>query len=568
MAPDRHGPVLRQVRTLFTVGTAGGLTDGELLQRFVTRDGDEAELAFAVLVERHGPMVLRVCGQVLGDPHAAEDAFQAAFLVLARKARSFRPSDPIAPWLQQVAWRTASRLRAQAARRRGHERRAAERAPLAATDRGWDDLGEALHEELGRLPARYRLPLVLCYLEGLTSEQAARQLGWPAGTVRSRLTRGRDRLRFRLLRRGLAPSAAALAAALAPRSAWAAVPPGAVSAAARAAVFVDAGRAAAGAVPASILSLTEGVLLDMAMTKWKVAGVALLLSGALAGGAMVPAQSPAPGAVAFAQEAPGPGSGPRGSDQLKAVEAKLERLEAVEAKLDRVLRKIEELGSSAASPAASARASKRIDRADAPGRGAAGSSSARTTAEPAGRGGLNQPGPDGLRALELRLDRLLQKLDAGDSPDAPRSAVAPGAHRASELLPALPGGPDRAGGGSVPSSDASSDRRPGDAPVMTRSPGPGTGTGLGIGIVAPATTPVDVITGRVVSSGGPSGASARARGGSALSAADTSAAVTGLERQVAELADRLAVLERRLTDLERRLAREPDGPQGETRPRR
>ena len=294
MRPDRHGPSLRQIRTLFTMGTAVGLTDAELLERFAAREGEAAELAFAALVERHGPMVLRVCRQVLRDSHAAEDAFQAAFLVLARKGRSFRGRDSLAPWLQQVAWRTAAHLRADVSRRRRHEQRAAATGGEVVVDRAWDDLGEALHEELGRLPARYRLALVLCYLEGLSSEQAARQLGWPAATVRSRLTRGRERLRRRLMRRGLAPSAVALAAALAPRSAWAAVRPASVSAAARAAVLVTTGRVAAGAVPASILTLTEGVILNMAMTKLKLAAVTLLVPGLLAIGAMLPAQPPGP----------------------------------------------------------------------------------------------------------------------------------------------------------------------------------------------------------------------------------------------------------------------------------
>jgi RNA polymerase sigma factor (sigma-70 family) len=361
MAPDRYGSSLRPIRTLFSVGTAGGLTDAELLERFATREGEAAELAFAVLVERHGPMVLRVCRQVVRDGHAAEDAFQAAFLVLARKARSLRLRDSLAPWLQQVAWRTALHLRADIVRRRRHERRAAERAAKVVAGPESDELGESLHEELSRLPARYRLPLVLCYLEGLTSEQAARQLGWPTGTVRSRLARGRERLRDRLARRGLAPSAAALAAALAPRSAWSAVPPALVDAAARAAVLVNAGRAAAGAVPAVILSLSQGVLLDMAMTKWKIAGIALLVTGVLATGAMLPAQGtrsvPAVGASDDpnlsgddvvgeppATTAPAPrgrGRNVSQSDRLQAVERKLDRLKDVELKLDRVL---DELG--------------------------------------------------------------------------------------------------------------------------------------------------------------------------------------------------------------------------------
>ncbi|MBV9509482.1 MAG: RNA polymerase sigma factor [Caulobacteraceae bacterium] len=315
MAIGRRDSSLRHLGMLFTAGAVGQCTDAELLERFARRDSEGAELAFSTLVDRHGPMVLRVCRRALGDPQAAEDAFQATFLVLARKARSLVLTGPIAPWLHQVAWRTASRLRAAAARRRRHEKAAGMAKPLVQDGPQWDDLGEALHEELGRLPARYRVPLVLCYLEGLTAEQAARELGWAAGTVRSRLARGRERLRARLVRRGLAPSAAGLVAALASRSAWAAVPAELLNQTARAAMFVGAGRMAAGAVPASILTLTEGVLIEMAMTKWKLAGLSLLVAGVLASGAVVSAQAPA-----------GPAAGQGESDRLKAVEAKLDRI--------------------------------------------------------------------------------------------------------------------------------------------------------------------------------------------------------------------------------------------------
>jgi hypothetical protein len=156
---------------------------------------------------------------------------------------------------------------------------------------------------------------VLCYLEGLTAEEAARQLGWPAGTVRSRLARGRDRLHARLVRRGLAPSAAGLVATLASRAAWASVPVKLLNETARMATFAVAGRMAAGAVPASILTLTEGVLIEMAIAKWKMAGLALLVASVLASGAMVSAQGP-----------PGQGGSPSESDRLKAVEEKLDRI--------------------------------------------------------------------------------------------------------------------------------------------------------------------------------------------------------------------------------------------------
>jgi RNA polymerase sigma factor (sigma-70 family) len=315
MTIGRRDSSLRHLGMLFAAGAVGHCTDAELLERFARRDGEEAELAFSTLVDRHGPMVLRVCRRALGNAQAAEDAFQATFLVLARRARSLALTGPLGPWLHQVAWRTASRLRAADARRRRHEKAAGMAKAPVEDGRGWDDHGEALHEELGRLPARYRVPLVLCYLEGLTAEQAARQLGWPAGTVRGRLARGRERLRARLVRRGLAPSAAGLVAALASRSAWASVPARLLNETARAAMSVAAGRLAAGAVPASILTLTEGVLIEMAMTNWKLASLSLLVAGVLATGAVVSAQAP-----------PGPGGGPSESDRLKAVEAKLDRI--------------------------------------------------------------------------------------------------------------------------------------------------------------------------------------------------------------------------------------------------
>jgi RNA polymerase sigma factor (sigma-70 family) len=325
MASRQRASTLRQIRVLFAAGAAGGLTDAELLERFAAREGEAAELAFAVLVERHGPMVLRICRQVLRDGHAAEDAFQAAFLVLAQRARSLRVRGSLAPWLQAVAWRTSSRLRRTTARRRLHERKAARAAAQAEAlvDPLWDDLGEALHAEIGRLPARYRIPLVLCYLEGLTSEEAARQLGWPAGTVRSRLTRGREQLRKRLILRGITPSAVTLAAALVPGSAWAAVPAGLADTTARMAVLVVAGHMAAGTVPAAILTLTEGVLHAMAMTKWKMAAFALLASGLLAGGALVSAQQ---------------------STELAPTRAEPDRLRVVEEKLDRLLKKFDDAG--------------------------------------------------------------------------------------------------------------------------------------------------------------------------------------------------------------------------------
>jgi RNA polymerase sigma factor (sigma-70 family) len=316
MVINRHDSSLRDFSTLFSMGAVGRYTDGELLERFAARRGDGAELAFSAIVERHGPMVLRVCRQTLGDAHSAEDAFQATFLVLARRARSLVGIGSLGPWLHEVAWRTASRIRVAAVRRRRHERKASEMVgERASGGEGWDDFGEALHEELTRLPAKFRVPLVLCYLEGLTAEEAARQLGWPPGTVRSRLARGREQMHSRLVRRGLAPSAAVLVAKLASRSAWASVPVKLLSETTRTGVLAASGRMVAGAVPASILTLAKGVLIEMAIAKWKMTGFALLVGSVLASAAMVSAQA-----------VPGPGGNPPESDRFKAVEAKLDRL--------------------------------------------------------------------------------------------------------------------------------------------------------------------------------------------------------------------------------------------------
>ncbi len=207
--------VERRLRHLFGAGSAVGLTDGQLLERFAGRRGESEaearEAAFEAILDRHGAMVLTVCRQVLGDAHAAEDAFQATFLVLIRRAGSLRLLDngSIGPWLHGVAYRVALNARRATARRRAQERRVAmpeARAGEAsiATDR--DDSSAVLHQEVARLPARYRAPVVLCYFEGRTHDEAAAVLNWPVGTVRGRLARARDQLRARLMRRGFVPA--------------------------------------------------------------------------------------------------------------------------------------------------------------------------------------------------------------------------------------------------------------------------------------------------------------------------------------------------------------------------
>jgi len=216
---------LRQIHTLFRVGAVGGLTDRELLEQFLT--GNEAEATFEVLVDRHGPMVRSLCRSLLGDLHEADDAFQATFLVLARRAGSIRDQDAVATWLYRIAYRICLRIRAEATRRRALSRHLAERARHEATTapRPPAEHMPELFEEVARLPDRYRAPIVLCYLEGQTHEQAARSLRCPLRTVQTRLLRAKAKLRTRLERRGLAPAMGLFAAGIATAESSAAVAP-------------------------------------------------------------------------------------------------------------------------------------------------------------------------------------------------------------------------------------------------------------------------------------------------------------------------------------------------------
>jgi RNA polymerase sigma factor (sigma-70 family) len=229
MANLTAGAALAEIGALFGGGTVAGQTDGQLLDRFLAR---RDPLAFEVLVQRHGPMVLAVCRGTLCDRDDTEDAFQATFLVLVRKAGSIRGRDSIGPWLHRVAHRVAVRANVESRRRREQERRAGELREVVP-DRGpREEIRTALHEEIDRLPERLRRPLVLCHLEARTHSQAAAELQMGEATVRRRLTGARDLLRSRLGRRGFAPAAVALAAG----SAAGAVPPSWASIAVRAAM--------------------------------------------------------------------------------------------------------------------------------------------------------------------------------------------------------------------------------------------------------------------------------------------------------------------------------------------
>ena len=285
------------IQRLFGEGTAAGLTDVQLLDRFASR-GDGP--AFSALVSRHGPMVLGVCRGVLKDPHDAEDAFQATFLVLVRKAGSLAGVRTLGGWLYRVAYRVALEANARAARRRRREAQGVEMN--AAEDRHREpdgDLAPAIHEEIRRLPEKYRDPIVLCDLEGLTREQAADQLRWPVGTVSGRLARARELLRGRLTRRGIAVSGGLTGSLLADR-ATAAVPAAWAEATIEAATAVAKGAGAASAV-ASVLA--GDVARRMAMTRVTRAVAGFLAAGATIGGVFAIADDtmkgrPAPTAAA------------------------------------------------------------------------------------------------------------------------------------------------------------------------------------------------------------------------------------------------------------------------------
>jgi RNA polymerase sigma factor (sigma-70 family) len=285
--------VLRYIRPLAGAEGSGDRRDAELLAEFVTR---RDEGAFAVLLERHGPLVLGVCRQTLGDAHDAEDAFQATFLVLARRAASIRQHESLAAWLHRVAVNVSRTARLMNTRRRAHERKAVVMvAATPAVDETVCDWQPILHEEVDRLPEKYRVPVMLCYLEGKTHDQAAQQLGWPLGTVKGRLARARDLLRMRLERRGLALPAAGLAAVLAESASAAAVPPRLLALTLRAAVTFAAGGAGAGsASSAAALALAKATLQTTLATKL-LSVAALLLAVGLTAFALAPgrqAESP------------------------------------------------------------------------------------------------------------------------------------------------------------------------------------------------------------------------------------------------------------------------------------
>jgi RNA polymerase sigma factor (sigma-70 family) len=284
-----------QLRALFQhlrriVGPqTGGLTDADLLERFVD---EQDEAAFEVLVWRHGPMVLSVCRRILRHEQDAEDAFQATFLTLVRKARSIGKRQAVAGWLYKVAYRIALEAKTLASKRRVHEKQEMGTLEAIAQEPAtestiWRDLRTVLDEEVSRLPEKYRTPVILCYLEGKTYEEAARELGCPRGTVSIRLMRARELLRPRLARRGLALSGGMLATVLSENATAVAISQSLAEGTMKAARLFAAGKAAAGLLSGQAVALAEGVLKTMFVTKLKIVAAVLLAVSVAGSGAGV-----------------------------------------------------------------------------------------------------------------------------------------------------------------------------------------------------------------------------------------------------------------------------------------
>ena len=274
---------VRDLQTLFEVGSLGGLSDGQLLDRFVAR---REGAVFEAILLRHGPMVWGVCRRVLRDHHDAEDAFQATFLVLARKASTVMPREMLGNWLYGVAYQTAMKARAVRAKRRVRESQVLNMPePMMVPHDLRDALSDCLDRELSRLPEKYRIPIVLCDLEGRTHKEAASRLGWPIGTVSSRLSRARTLLARRLSRRGVSLSVGSLAALLAQDVASASMPTQLIGSTVQAAsLFAAGGAMTAGVVSAEVAALIGEVLKVMLLGKLKIATAMLLVASVLVAG--------------------------------------------------------------------------------------------------------------------------------------------------------------------------------------------------------------------------------------------------------------------------------------------
>jgi RNA polymerase sigma factor (sigma-70 family) len=264
MATANLGDFLRRLTRGMAAETLADHSDQHLVETALAGCG---EAAFQAIVHRHGPMVYRVCWRALQHPQDAEDAFQATFLILAQKLRTVRKHASLASWLHGVAHRVALKAKAQSAARRRHEHQASPSEALPSDDVTWGEFRSALDSELNQLPDKWRLPLILCYLEGRTQEESASQLGWSKSTLRRRLEEARTALGARLTGRGVAWSAAISAVLLSDCIASAAPAPGLVASTVEAAAGVAAGKTVAKAASATVATLTEGVMKAMFLNK-------------------------------------------------------------------------------------------------------------------------------------------------------------------------------------------------------------------------------------------------------------------------------------------------------------
>jgi RNA polymerase sigma factor (sigma-70 family) len=275
MALGRISEIIQHLRRTVSPRDGAGLSDGQLLEDYV-RNRDET--ALAALVWRHGAMVWGVCRRILRNCQDAEDAFQATFLVLLRKAASVVPRERLANWLYGVAYQTALKARATAAKRRARETQMVDMPEPAFVERDRPhDLQDLLDQELIRLPFKYRIVVLLCDLEGRTRKEAARQLGVPEGTVAGRLARARVMLTKRLVRQSLPLSGGTLAAALSEGAAPGCMPASLANSTIKIATSVAAGQATTGIVSVKVAALAEGVLKAMLLTKLKTATGTLLV---------------------------------------------------------------------------------------------------------------------------------------------------------------------------------------------------------------------------------------------------------------------------------------------------
>jgi RNA polymerase sigma factor (sigma-70 family) len=282
MESVRRSSLIRDLDALYQVGALGRLSDLDLIQVFIGRKGDAADRAFEAIVHRHGPMVLGVCRRMLGDDHRAEDAFQATFLVLALKANTIRKPGSLGPWLHGVAARISRRARVLVNRRREQPLDVVAGKALGAWTADCQvesgDLRAVLDEEIARLPAAYRRAVILCYLEGKTQEDAARELGWSKEMVSGRLARAKDRLRARLIRRGFSPSAGPIGTILTAQTTSPAVPSSLATDSVRTACWVLLGSSPNVQAPGSVAALARATLRSMLLSKVKSACAALLMT--------------------------------------------------------------------------------------------------------------------------------------------------------------------------------------------------------------------------------------------------------------------------------------------------